>query len=65
MYKLIPTLMFVLGSFALFAQDSLQTKQDTNVVLQAIIPLATDTLSTQPVMGKDSVATLNLSLIHI
>ncbi|MEY3413060.1 MAG: hypothetical protein RIQ70_1750, partial [Bacteroidota bacterium] len=32
--------MFVLGSFALFAQDSLQTKQDNNVVLQAIIPLA-------------------------
>lgn len=51
--------MFVLGSFALFAQDSLQTKQDTNVVLQAIIPLATDTLPTQPVMGKDSAATLN------
>ena len=51
--------MFVLGSFALFAQDPLQTKQDTNVVLQAIIPLATDTLPTQPVMGKDSAATLN------
>jgi hypothetical protein len=51
--------MFVLGAFALFAQDSLQIAKDTNVVSQAIIPISTDTIATKPVMGTDSTAILN------